>query len=121
MKKYWPTCAKSSVGKPGKVSIILPCDNEGLSYLHMDTKTLAFRIPDKKDLRELLEKTGPLVAPSANHAGETPALTVEEAKKYFDGEVDFCVDGGRAESLPSTIIKIENDEMIVLREGAVKL
>ena len=124
MKKYWwPTRPHryAKLSGRGKVSIVLPCDNEELSYLHRGTKTLAFRMPDKKDLLELLKKTGPLLAPSANHPGEKPALTIEEARKYFGDNIDFYVDEGKLESLPSTLIKIENEKVVVLREGAVKI
>jgi L-threonylcarbamoyladenylate synthase len=131
LKKYWPASAKASAGnkfladksagKPGKVSVVLPCDNEELSYLHRGTKTLAFRMPNKKNLLELLKKTGPLLAPSANHPGEKPALTIEEARKYFGDNIDFYVDEGRLESLPSTLIKIKNERVVILREGAVKI
>lgn len=111
LNKYWPN----------KVSVVLSCDNEKLSYLHLGTKTLAFRMPDKQDLLELLKITGPLLAPSANHPGEKPALTTEEANTYFGSDVDFYVDEGKLESLPSTLIKIENGKVVVLREGAVKI
>jgi len=134
MKKYWPArphryarsqrCSDFGRAKHsgrGKVSIILPCDNEKLSYLHMGTKSLAFRIPNKKNLLDLLEKIGPLVAPSANHQSEKPALTIEEARKYFDNEVDFYVDEGKLESLPSTLIKINNEKIEVLREGVTRI
>lgn len=111
LRKYWP----------GKVSIILPCNNEELAYLHMGTKSLAFRMPDKRNLLSLLKETGPLVAPSANYSGEKPALTIEEARVYFSNEVDFYADEEKTESLPSTLIKIENGKIMVLREGAVKV
>lgn len=103
--KYWP----------GKISVILNCESEKFSYLHMGTKTLAFRIPDKKDLIELLKQTGPLLAPSVNHPGEKEALTIEEAKAYFGEEVDFYLDEGKLESLPSTLIKMESGKIVVLR------
>ena len=106
---------------PGKVSIVLPCRSDKFSYLHRGTNTLAFRLPDKKDLIEILKTTEPLVAPSANPEGLEPAHTIEEAKKYFGEEVDFYVDGGRLDSPPSTLIKIVDGEIEVLREGAVKL
>lgn len=111
LDKFWP----------GKISIILPCDSKKFSYLHMGTKTLAFRIPDKKDLLELLRKTGPLLAPSANYSGKREALTIDEARKYFSDKVDFYVDGGTLDSLSSTLIKIENGKIIVLRKGAIKI
>lgn len=111
LKRYWP----------GKISIILSCDSEKFFYLHMGTKTLAFRLPDKKDLLELLRKTGPLLAPSANYSGEREALTIDEARKYFSDRVDFYVDGGTLKSLSSTLVRIENGKIIVLRKGAVKI
>ena len=85
------------------------------------TGTIAFRMPDIPELRDLLVQTGPLIAPSANTEGEPPALTVGDAKKYFGDEVDFYVDAGKLESLPSTLITFENGEPVVLRQGAVSL
>jgi len=70
-------------------------------------------------LRFLLRKTGPLVAPSANPEGLDPALTIRQAKKYFSNMVDFYIDRGKLESSPSTLVKIEAGNIIVLREGVV--
>jgi tRNA A37 threonylcarbamoyladenosine synthetase subunit TsaC/SUA5/YrdC len=82
-----------------------------------DVKTLAFRLPAKKNLINLIKSTGPLVAPSANPEGLTLAKTVKEAKKYF-GEID----AGKFSGLPSTLIQItKNNKILVKREGAVKL
>lgn len=106
---------------PGKVSIILPCPHDEFSHIHRGKDTIAFRQPAKDDLREVLRKVGPLVAPSANPAGKEPAYTVEQAKHYFGGEVDFYIDQGELKSKPSTLIKVEGEEVEVLREGAVEL
>ena len=106
---------------PGKVSIIFPCPHDKFSHIHRGKDTIAFRLPDKDDLRELLSKVGPLIAPSANPQGEEPAHTIKEAKHYFGGEVDFYVDQGELKSKPSTLIKVEGGEVEVLREGAEKI
>jgi len=106
---------------PGKVSVILPCLSDKLEHLHRGAKTLAFRIPDKKDLLAFLKKTGPLVAPSVNPEGAEPAKTIIEAKKYFGKNVDLYIDGGQLNSLPSTLVRIENGGIKVLRKGAVNL
>src|SRR6185369_815434 len=107
---------------PGKVSVVLPCRNKKFEYLHRGKESLAFRLPDDKGLVEFLEKTGPLVAPSANMAGEKPAETYLEARKYFGEEVDFYVDMGKLESKSSTLIKIDkNGDIEILRQGAVKI
>jgi len=108
-KKYWP----------GKVSVILPCDNKKFEYLHRGAKSLAFRLPDAPELLEILKETGPLVAPSANPEGKPPALTIEESKKYFGDEIDFYKDSGKTESEPSVLLKIEGDKVFVLRSGKI--
>lgn len=106
---------------PNPVSVILDCDNPDFEYLHRGTKTLAFRMPNDATLLELLKQTGPLVAPSANFEGEKPATTIEEAKDYFGDSVDFYVDGGKLESEPSTIVKLEGDKFSIIRQGAFKI
>lgn len=106
---------------PGKVSVILPCPDESLSYLTRGTRHLAFRIPDDEPLRVFLRETGPLIAPSANPQGEKPAETIAEAKKYFRSDVDWYLDGGSLQSKPSTIVKLENDCVTVIRSGAVEM
>src|SRR3989338_10388752 len=58
---------------PGKVSVVLPCSGKKFAYLHRGTKTLAFRLPKKRELLKILSISGPLVAPSANYEGEKPA------------------------------------------------
>jgi len=106
---------------PGAVSVIIPCGPE-LAYLHEGKFSLAVRIPADETLRKLLEQTGPLLTTSANHPGEPTATTVSAAKQYFGDAVDFYVDGGDlSDHVPSTIIRIVDDAIEILREGAVKI
>jgi len=106
---------------PGKVSVVMPCPTARFSYLHRGSKTLAFRMPEPQWLRALLKITGPLVAPSANVEGESPAKTVAGAKRYFGDKIEFYGDAGKRVSRPSTIIKMENGKIMVLRKGAVAI
>ncbi len=101
---------------PGAVSIILPCKPKKFDYLHRGTESLAFRMPKKKKLTELLKKTGPLVAPSANPQGLTPAATILEAKKYFGETVDFYVPEGTKEGKASKIVSLLGLTPIVIRK-----
>ncbi|MEK7086781.1 MAG: L-threonylcarbamoyladenylate synthase [Patescibacteria group bacterium] len=105
---------------PGKVSVILPRKSKKFSYLHRNKNSLAFRLPQKRNLIEILEKTGPLVAPSANLEGKSPAKTITEAKKYFGDRADFYLNGGKLISAPSTLVKIKNGEISVKRLGGRK-
>lgn len=102
---------------PGKVSIILGCPYPEFRYLHRGTSTVAFRLPEKNQLIDLLKEVGPLVAPSANPEGKESAKTVEEAKNYFGDKVDFYLDGGQVLGLPSTLVAIENGKIEIKRSG----
>jgi len=100
---------------PGPVSVILPCADKKFKYLNRGTKTLAFRIPNDKALINLLGKTGPLVAPSANPEGKEPAKNIKEAKSYFREKVDLYVDGGEIVSEPSALVDLAGQNPRVLR------
>ena len=106
---------------PGPVSVVLPCKSPKMAYLHRGGKTLAVRWPKQKSLTRLILEVGPLVAPSANKEGKSPATTVEEAKRYFTDKVDFYIDGGSRGVQPSTLISFERGKVKLLREGKVKI
>lgn len=93
---------------PGRTSIILP-SSTAPDWLTRGNESLAYRIPDNEALREMLEKTGPLVAPSANPEGQQPAMDIHEAVNYFGDEVDFYVDHGRVfDNSPSALYRLKN-------------
>lgn len=107
---------------PGAVSVVIPAANPNLKYLHQGKMALAVRLPADKAVQELLRKTGPLLTSSANPPGEPPATTIEQARQYFGDQVDFYQDGGDLSGCePSTIIRIIDDAIEVIRQGAVKI
>lgn len=107
---------------PGAVSVIIPLPNPELKYLHLGKMALAVRIPDNQELLELLKKTGPLMTSSANHPDQPTAINVQQAKQYFGDQVDGYFDGGDlSDHQPSTVIRIIDDAIEVLRQGAVKI
>lgn len=111
LSRYWP----------GAVSVVLPCRSAKFKYLHRGTKTLAFRWPNKKSVQEILRQTGPLVAPSANPEGEKSADNLAEARAYFDDRVDFYYGRGSLAGALSTLVKLADGRVEVLRTGAVKI
>jgi len=111
LKKVWP----------GKVSVILPCAEDKFYYLHRGTNSLAFRLPAKTNLMDLLKITGPLISTSANPEGKPYAKIVPEAKKYFGNSVDFYINEGLLESTPSTLIEIKNGKLKILRQGEARI
>lgn len=110
VESYWP----------GPISILIPCVN--LSYLHLGKGSIAVRLSADEKLNKLLHRTGPLLSTSANLPGKEPAANIAEAKAYFDDKVDFYVDGGDlSKREPSTIIRVVDDTVEVLRTGAVNI
>jgi L-threonylcarbamoyladenylate synthase len=105
-ERYWP----------GPTSIIMPCPSSSFDYLHRGTFSLAFRVPADQQFRIFLKNSGPLIAPSANTAGQPSAQTVQEAYAYFEDRVDFYIDRGRCAGEPSEVIKLsEKGEVQVIR------
>jgi tRNA threonylcarbamoyl adenosine modification protein (Sua5/YciO/YrdC/YwlC family) len=109
VEQYWPN----------PISIEIP---HHLAHLHRGTGRSAFRVVRDPAVRALLEQTGPLATTSANMPGEPSANTIAEAEAYFGDAVDFYVDGGDLSSrAPSTVMRIVDDAVEVIRGGAVKV
>ncbi|HEX8390226.1 MAG TPA: L-threonylcarbamoyladenylate synthase [Candidatus Saccharimonadales bacterium] len=80
-------------------------------WLLRQNNQLAYRVPVADNLRELLRRTGPLIAPSANPQGQPPARSVDEARAYFGAAVDLYIDGGTipADMPPSRLVRVHFD------------
>ena len=78
-------------------------------------------MPKDRSLRDILKRTGPLVAPSANIQGMTPSKNITEAKKYLGNKIDFYLSGKTKSIKPSTILRYLPKEKIfkLEREGGV--
>lgn len=106
---------------PNAISVETPLD-PNLNYLHQGTFRQALRVPKEPNIIALLEQTGPLLTSSANQPGEPPADTINDAQNYFKEEVDFYVEGGDlSDKKPSTLIRVVDDAIEVLRPGAVTI
>lgn len=101
---------------PGPVSIIVP-SVAAPTWLRRGNDSVAYRMPAKPELRQLIDATGPLVAPSANPQGMQPAMNLTQARYYFSSNVDFYVDGGTVEDArPSQLVRLDaNGEVTRLR------
>ena len=86
-----------------------------------DSQTTAFRCPKDSWLRNIIKLCNfPIFSTSVNKSGcpilETPQLILET----FETNVDLIVDDGEKKgALPSTLIKLENGKVQVLRQGEV--
>jgi len=113
LKKVWP----------GKVSVELMHSDKKFSYIRGGHNYSGFRMVSEKNknLLNLIKNIGPIIAPSANKQGKNPAETIKEAKEYFENNVDLYINGGLRKSKPSTLIKIKDGEIEILRQGVVKI
>ena len=107
---------------PGPLTLIGLARN-GLSRdLTAGTETLGLRLPAYDEVRELVRACGgALTATSANPSGLAPALSAREVENYFP-EVDLIIDGGIVTTNePSTVVDATVDQVVVIREGAIKI
>jgi len=104
LKKIWP----------GPVSVVVAVNAPELAYIHRGTNSIAFRVPRKPVLQDLIRRVGPVVAPSANLAGETPATSVDEAYGYF-GDAVWYLDEGPLEGAASALVDLRGEHPRVLR------
>lgn len=81
------------------------------AWLRHADGSVGYRVPSQPKLHQLLQQTGPLVAPSANPQGEPPARTIDEARRYFGDQIAWYEDDGEvpAEQPPSRIVKLQSD------------
>ena len=79
---------------------------------------IGIRIPDEEIIREL--SVVPLTTTSANISGKESPTSIDEIDREVLEKVDYVVDIGKCKhSKPSTIIKIEDDKIIPIREGVI--
>lgn len=103
---------------PGPISVIVPCGQAQLAYLTQGLPDIAVRIPREETIAAVLARTGPLISTSANLPGRPPAETIGQARDYFGDQVDAYFDAGPlTDRLPSTIIRVIDDAIEVVRQG----
>ena len=110
IKKYWP----------GPLTLILTLTDQKLKKSLKLQNKIAVRIPDSKCTLKLLKKCKLLVGTSANISGNSSHTNPDECIKNIKN-YDVFLNGGTITSKgESTIIEIENEEIKIIREGALK-
>ncbi|WBQ07404.1 L-threonylcarbamoyladenylate synthase [Kribbella sp. CA-293567] len=107
---------------PGPLTVI--CHAQGsLMWDLGDTQgTVALRVPDHENTRELLSRTGPLAVSSANLSGQPAALDVYDAEEQLLDTVAVYLDGGAVDGgEPSTIVDLTGDFPHIVRIGALSV
>ncbi|MBI4719209.1 MAG: threonylcarbamoyl-AMP synthase [Planctomycetes bacterium] len=120
IRKAWPgpLTVILPVPDPGRAPIMSQVDPsacEAMYYDHM----IGLRCPDDPVAEALLRAVpAPVVAASANLAGNPPPQSGEEVLRDLDGKIDFLIDAGRTKySRPSTIVRMKDQTYEVVRPG----
>ena len=106
---------------PGPLTIILNKRDIVPDIVTSGGSTVGIRMPDEEITRKLIEYAGvPIAAPSANISGKPSEIDVQDIIKEFGNKVDYYIDGGKSKlGISSTIVKVENNTIKILREGSI--
>lgn len=113
MEKYWP----------GGLTIILPCKIEKVPGIARGGgNTLGVRQTNHPILLEILKEIKvPLIAPSANFAGQNTPILSKDLDPNLTAMVDFVVPGESLGQQVSTIVNCSVKQWKVIREGIVRI
>lgn len=106
---------------PGPLTIILNKKSCVPDILTANGNTVGIRMPDNEIALKLIELSGvPIATPSANISGRPSGIDIEDIKKDFEGKVDLFIDSGKSKiGSGSTIVKVEDNEIKILRQGII--
>ncbi|KUO59972.1 hypothetical protein APF79_09375 [bacterium BRH_c32] len=112
-KKYWP----------GALTIVLKKNSVVPDIVTAGNQTVAVRMPSHPAALRLIELAGvPIAAPSANSFNRLSPTKAKHISEELSSKVKMILDGGQSEiGVESTIIRIENDGITLLRPGGVTL
>ena len=74
-----------------------------------------------KIAQKILIKYGPMLTTSVNESGQMPLNNLKDIKKSFGQYVDkIYKQKEKSSGIASTVAKLENGQVFVLREGEIK-
>lgn len=126
-KKFWPIYGFKLISpNKGKISLVLPSSISMAKNVMANDNTIAVRVPLSKWAQELAFRLGrPIVSTSANLSGANACYTIQDIEKSLDNrlkQVDLLLDAGElCKVLPSTIVRVKEEEIEILREGSAKV
>ena len=99
---------------PGPLTVIVAVKTGG---------TVAFRCPGDQWLRDVIDMCqSPIYSTSVNRSGQPVLTGINEISREFEKDVALIVDDGDCRtSIPSTIVRLDDGEVVVVRKGAVEI
>ena len=105
---------------PGALSILVPRKRFLPDFLNRGSNFVSIRYSSDSYCQDLVEAFGsPVTTTSANITTEPQLYSVDPSNEFLK-RVDLVVDGGEiSKNQPSTIVKVDGDNLEVLRQGSV--
>ncbi len=104
---------------PGPLTLVLESRVDWKEPIAVAGK-IAFRVSSAPFICRLMAAVGrPLTATSANRSGDDRVWTVGDVLVSLGDTMDLCVDAGRLDAVPSTVVDCSGETVSVLRAGAV--
>jgi len=112
-EKFWP----------GPLTIVLKKRDIIPDLVTAGLDAVGVRVPAHSLTLKLLKYLNfPLAAPSANPSGYVSPTTPQHVEQQLGDKVAYILDGGKCSvGIESTIVKVINDELIVLRLGGIEM
>ena len=117
----WPPSASRLAGRfwPGPLSLVLPARPSVPVEVTSGTGTVAVRVPACELDRRLCAEAGPLIATSANRAGQDAPRSCAEAVAVVGRWAALALDGGAGPAAASTLVDLTGEFPRLLRAGPV--
>ena len=108
---------------PGPMTLVLPKTDAIPDLVTSGLPTVGVRIPDHALTLQVLRLANiPIAAPSANLFGRLSPTTVEHVREQLGDRIDAILDGGPCRvGVESTILRIDEDRVTLLRPGGVPI
>jgi L-threonylcarbamoyladenylate synthase len=108
---------------PGPFTLLLPKKDSIPDIVTAGSNKVAVRIPNHPITQNILNQISfPLAAPSANVFGYVSPVTAKHVWQGLQNKIPYIVDGGHCNvGLESTIIEVQNKEVIVHRVGGLSI
>jgi len=119
-RRCWPGPLTMVVDATAENSFVQSLPEEVLPYI-APQGWVGLRVPSNEVLLTVLDKLQqPIALTSANKSGEADATTAQEVADQLGSELSLVIDGGPTKiGTPSTVIKLDNDKITILRGGAL--
>jgi len=121
LTKHISEDAKTLAGNfwPGPLTIIFSKFNSIPDIVTGGLSTVAVRMPNHPLTLELIKKTGPLTAPSANKSGRPSPTKAQHIEQEYNGSIPVLDGGDCAIGLESTVLDLSEKPYTILRPGVV--